>query len=139
MGAKGLSRLCGAVLAAALTVSCATTAIPRAQGAADVVLTLTPGQRSAVDAVPVRVRFDGVDNDSRCPADAACIQAGDAVVAITVTGADRRRQKYELHTTGATSVVHDGLTISVEGLEPRPAGSRPIRPAEYRLTLRVRR
>jgi hypothetical protein len=139
MGATSLNRLGGALLAAALTTSCATTSTPGAQGPGDVVLVLAPGQTSAADAGPVRVRFDSVENDSRCPADAACIQAGDAVVGVTVTAADRRRQSYELHTTGATSVVHDGVTISVEGLDPRPAGSRPIRPADYRLTLRVRR
>jgi len=142
LGRVGGPLLAG-VLAAVLVAACATAA-PRAQEPGDTRLTLAPGQtssvqRSAADGGAVRVRFDGVESDSRCPADAACIQAGDAVVGITVTAAGGSRARYELHTTGATSVVHDGLTISLEGLEPRPAGSRPIRPADYRLTLRVRR
>ena len=128
-----------AVFVAALAVACAT-APPPAQGAGADVLTLAPGQAAAVDAAgSIRVRFDGVQNDSRCPADVACIQAGDAVVGIIVIAADGSRQRYELHTTGATAVVHNGLTIALETLDPRPVGSRPIRPADYRLTLRVRR
>jgi hypothetical protein len=149
MGMKGSVRSGGMLLAgtlvAALAAACATAA-PRApaQGSGDGLLTLAPGQTSSVQMAaigigPMRVRFDGVENDSRCPADVACIHAGDAVVGISVTAVAGTRATYELHTTGATSVVHDGLTISVEGLDPRPVGSRPIRPADYRLTLRVRR
>jgi hypothetical protein len=137
MGAR-LIRFAGAVFVAALAVACAT--VPPAQGAGADVLTLAPGQAAAVDAAgSLRVRFDGVQNDSRCPADVACIQAGDAVVGITVIAADRSRQRYELHTTGATAVVHNGVTIALETLDPRPVSSRSIRPADYRLTLRVRR
>ena len=137
MGAR-LIRCAGAVFVAALAVACAT-APPPAQGAGADVLTLAPGQAAAVDAGALRVRFDGVQNDSRCPADVACIQAGDAVVGITLIAADRSQQRYELHTTGATAVVHTGLTIALETLDPRPVSSRSIRPADYRLTLRVRR
>jgi hypothetical protein len=71
------------------------------------------------------------------PADVVCIQAGEAVVRITVIAGDGNRRSYELRTTGATSVVHDGVTIAIEGVEPRPVSARSIRPADYRLTLRV--
>lgn len=87
----------------------------------------------------LQLKFDRVVSDSRCPSDVVCIQAGEAVVAVTVIGADRARQRYEVHTSGATSVVHAGLTIALEGLEPRPVSSRSIRPSDYRLTLRVSR
>ena len=139
MGA-GVIRFAGGIVVAALTVACAS-APPSAPGAnaGAGVLRLAPGQAGSVEAGSLRVRFDGVENDSRCPADVACIQAGDAVVGITVIAADGSRQRYELHTTGATAVVHNGLTIALEALDPRPVGARPIRPADYRLTLRVRR
>jgi hypothetical protein len=138
MGLINRARVAGAVVALAVAAGCATTAPPAPQGPVDALLTLSPGQTAAVASAPVRVRFDGVKNDSRCPADAACIQAGEAIVAITVVASDRR-QAYELRAPGATPVVHDGLTIAVERLDPPPAGSRPIRPADYRLTLRVRK
>jgi len=87
----------------------------------------------------LRLKFDRVLSDSRCPSDVACIQAGEAVVAVTAIAADGSRPRFELHTAGATSVVHAGLTIALEGLEPRPVSSRSIRPSDYRLTLRVSR
>ena len=127
-----------AALVALLVVACAPTA-PPSSGPGSGLLTLAPGQTSRVPGEELQVRFDEVVSDSRCPSDVACIQAGEAVVAVTVIGADRARQRYEVHTSGATSVVHAGLTISCEGLDPRPVSSRPIRPSAYRLTLRVRR
>ena len=126
-----------ASVTAALWTACATAQPPAASGpGGNQQVTLAKGQTSTVDN-GLRLRFDRVKNDSRCPADVACIQAGEAVVAITVTAADRSSRTYELHTIGATSVVHDGLTISLEKLEPQPVSSRPVRPADYRLTLRV--
>ena len=125
------------VLALATAVGCATTTPPPPQLPADGLVTLRPGQTSAVAGGPVLVRFDGVDNDSRCPADAAGIQAGAATVKISVIVSDGRRV-YELRTPGGAPVAHGALTISVEQLDPPPVGSRPIRPADYRLTLRLR-
>ena len=40
--------------------------------------TLTPRQMASIDGADIRVRFVGVQGDSRCPADALCIQRGDA-------------------------------------------------------------
>jgi len=138
MGLIDRGRVVGAVVALTVSAGCATTAPRAPQGPVNALLTLSPGQTSAVAGGPVRVRFDGVKSDSRCPADAACIQAGEAIVTITVVASDRR-QAYELRVPGATPVVHDGLTVAVERLDPPPAGSRPIRPADYRLTLRVQK
>jgi hypothetical protein len=127
-----------AALLASLFVACAPAPAPQSS-ANGRRLILAPGQTSPVPGEGVQLKFDEVLSDSRCPSDVACIQAGEAVVAVTVIAADRTRQRYEVHTSGATSLVHAGLTISCEGLEPRPVSSRPIRPADYRLTLRVSR
>ena len=127
-----------ATLLASLVAGCAPTAPPQSAPGSDL-LTLAPGQTSPVPSERLRLKFDEVLSDSRCPSDVTCIQAGEAVVAVTAIAADGTRQRYELHTSGATSVVHGALTISLEGLEPRPVSSRPIRPADYRLTLRVHR
>ena len=45
----------------------------------------------------VTLRFNGVSGDSRCPADAFCIQGGDAIVRVTVVDAGQSRE-VELHT-----------------------------------------
>jgi hypothetical protein len=125
-------------LLASLTVACGPRPQPQPASAGGR-LTLAPGQTAAVPGETLQLKFDEVASDSRCPSDVACIQAGDAVVSFTVIAADRTRQRYEVHTSGPTSVMHAGLTIALEGLEPRPVSSRPIRPADYRLTLRVSR
>jgi hypothetical protein len=132
-----MRRLTLVVLIVAGVVGCVAAVLAQRPATA-VRMTLSPGQVGKVERTS-RIRFDRVTADSRCPADAACIQAGEAVAGITVTGNDRRRASYELHTSGATSIVHDDLTISLEALEPRPTSARPIRRADYRLTLRVSR
>lgn len=127
-----------AALLASLVAECGPAKPPRSAPGSGL-LTLAPGQTSPVPGEALQLKFEQVVSDSRCPSDVACIQAGEAVVAVTVIGADRARQRYEVHTSGATSVVHAGLTIVCEGLEPRPVSARPIRPSDYRLTLRVSR
>jgi len=134
--ARGVVAL--AALLASLVAGCGPTAPPQSAPGSDR-LTLAPGQTSAVPGERLRLKFDEVLSDSRCPSDVTCIQAGEAVVAVTAIDADGTRQRHEMHTSGATSIVHGALTISLEGLEPRPVSSRPTRPTDYRVTLRVRR
>lgn len=99
---------------------------------------LRPGGMAAVVGTAVAVRFDGVDGDSRCPADAYCILGGDAVVQVSVlSGAGI--SPYELHTGSMAPVRHDELTISLVQLMPYPFSSTPIPPEGYRVTLRVTR
>lgn len=98
--------------------------------------TLAPGEAVTIPEAGLRVRFDGVDGDSRCPADVVCVQGGDAVVRITVS--DRATAwHYELHTGDMAPVTHDALTIGLVQLQPYPFSSRTIEPDEYRVTLTV--
>ena len=75
--------------------------------------------------------------DSRCPSDVACIQAGDATVGITVRQ-QRKTQSYVLHTggPGPRSVVHEGVTIALEELVPTRVSLRATPARNYRVTLR---
>jgi hypothetical protein len=99
---------------------------------------LAPGGAATVDQTSVSVSFKGVSGDSRCPADALCIQGGDAIVGITATSGGRV-QEYELHTGTMAPVRHDDLTIALVQLAPYPFSSKTIQPDEYRATLRVTR
>ena len=99
---------------------------------------LAPGQSASVQSTDVTVRFDRVTNDSRCPADAFCIQGGDALVHITV-GSSRGTREYDLHTGSLQPVRHEDLTIHLSQLAPYPFSSRTIAPDDYRATLRVTR
>jgi hypothetical protein len=98
--------------------------------------TLAAGENAAIENTSVAVRFVGVDGDSRCPADAVCIQGGDALVKIDVlTGG--HADAYVLHTGDLKPVTHNDLTIALVSLTPYPFSSRSIDPADYRVTLRV--
>jgi hypothetical protein len=98
---------------------------------------LQPGS-SAVIAGAFAVRFNRVTGDSRCPADAICIQGGDAVVNITAID-DDALVDLELHTGSMAPVQYGSYTITLVQLQPYPFSSRTIRPEEYRATLKVTR
>jgi hypothetical protein len=100
-------------------------------------VTLGPGEQASVAGV--NIRFERVTGDSRCPADALCIQGGDAVVKITATQGFGGRVELDLHTGDMKPVSHGDLTISLVQLEPYPFSSQPIHPKDYRATLRITR
>lgn len=97
--------------------------------------TLAPGESASFEGV--RVQFTGVSGDSRCPADAVCIQGGDALVHVRVTAGFTAA--YDLHTGDSTraSATHGAFRISLVDLQPYPFSSRTIQPGEYRATLTV--
>lgn len=99
--------------------------------------TLAPGETVAIQSADTRIRFVGVERDSRCPADATCIQAGDAVVKIAVQFGSAREQLYDLHTASMAPLQEEGLKIVLVQLAPYPFSSRTIHPDEYRATLRA--
>ena len=95
--------------------------------------TLAPGQAATIKDVDLRIEFIDVSGDSRCPADAICIQGGDALVQIRVAqGASS--SSYDLHTgdSSRAAIVHEGVRIALLELQPYPFSSRPIAPGDYR-------
>lgn len=85
-----------------------------------------------------RVTFVGVENDSRCPADAICITGGDATVRLRVVSAGTSRDA-ELHTgdESRASTTIGGYRLALTAVEPYPFSSRPIDPRACRVTLVV--
>jgi hypothetical protein len=100
--------------------------------------TLARGEAAMIEDTSTEVRFNGVTNDSRCPADVFCVTGGDAHVNIRVTSGIGTRE-YVLHTGDMKPVTHDTLTIHLVQVSPYPFSSRTIGPDEYRVTLRVTR
>jgi hypothetical protein len=124
-----------ALLLAAIACSDA----PTAPSPVDRRFTLAPGEMAQVIEASIGVRFDGVANDLRCPADALCLLGGDALVHVAVADGSSVTA-YELHTGSMQPVRHGDLTLSLEMLEPYPFSSLPpIGPSDYRATLRVAR
>ena len=102
--------------------------------------TLAPGETAVIDSTGLRLQFVRVMSDSRCPADAICIQLGDAIVLVRAVDGEAMRD-YDLHTGSSQqgTVEHGGMRISLVQLQPYPFSSRTIQPDDYRATLEVRR
>lgn len=100
--------------------------------------TLAPGQSQTIAEVPVAVKFTGVTGDSRCPADAVCVTGGSATVNLEVarSGGSAR---HELRTGSMQPVRVGDLTIQLVEVSPYPFSTKPVAPADYRVTLRVTR
>ena len=100
---------------------------------------LAPGESASIEGTPLRVQFLRVSGDSRCPADALCIQGGDAIVHVRAT--ESPAADYELHTGGPPHAVvtPSGFRIELAELQPYPFSSRTIQPGDYRATLVVTR
>jgi hypothetical protein len=98
--------------------------------------TLAPGQSQTVAGTTLT--FVRVTSDSRCPANAICVTAGDAIVRVDVSGRGRS-STHELHTGNMQPVKANDLTIELVEVAPYPFSTSPIDPPSYRVTLRVTR
>ena len=131
---------CAALMFSAIACSSSPTA---PDGAFQTEVTLRPGQVTAVASTPLRVTFERVASDSRCPANALCITSGDALVVLRVD-ADGRGAEVHLRTVGGTTgenlaVDVAGYTLTIGGLQPYPMSTDPIPQGDYRVTVVVTR
>jgi len=101
--------------------------------------TLAPGESASIENTSIRIEFLRVSGDSRCPADAICIQGGDALVEVRVSNGTAA--EYDLHTgdLSRAAVTHAGYRIELVQLQPYPFSSRTIAAGDYRATLTVTR
>jgi hypothetical protein len=100
--------------------------------------TLPRGETISIDETSARLQFVEVTGDSRCPANAFCIQAGDAIVVVRVLDAGAAAD-YALHTgdSARAAATHRQLRIELVQLAPYPFSGRPIEQDDYRATLKV--
>ena len=93
---------------------------------------------SAILRDGLKVRFDGVRADSRCPMDALCVWAGDATVAVRLSQPPATQAERALHTDPSKSEAHYlAYVIKLVALAPYPRSDRQIRPDDYVATLTV--
>jgi hypothetical protein len=85
------------------------------------------------------ITFERVSSDSRCPADAKCIWAGDAVVVLQVSGEGDGAATLELHANPrfAQQGEAHGVRVTLERLEPYPTTERPVSADTYVAHLRI--
>ena len=137
---QSVERLSTIVRVVVIAISAGCASMPSAPtGPVNTQVVLAPGDTKDVSGAGIRVRFQGVLGDSRCPANVVCIQGGDALVRIDVLPATGTAVTYDLHTGSLQPVRHADLTLALENLSPYPFSSGPIAPNDYRATIRVTR
>jgi hypothetical protein len=94
---------------------------------------------SVVTTDDIRIAFDAVRSDSRCPADVNCIRAGEAVIALTLSRVGELPVGRELETTPErSSTTFLNFTITLSSLQPYPRSDRQTRSEDYVATFVVR-
>ena len=93
---------------------------------------------SAVTTDALQITFDAVRSDSRCPLDALCVRAGEAVIAVTLSLAGEAAVGRELQTVpGQSQATYTRFTITLSSLAPYPRSGRQIQPHDYVATFVV--
>lgn len=89
----------------------------------------------------LRITFDSVSEDSRCPTGEQCVWAGDAAAEFTLEKPPAAALQRTLHTSGrfARQIDYDNFVIRLEDIKPYPKKDAAIAPGEYRATLVVTR
>src|SRR5215217_5584912 len=82
------------------------------------------------------IGFVAVVGDSRCPINAGCIQAGDAIVRLALISNNTRGAR-DLHAAVTTPVRFEDLELRLVDLQPYPFAGRPTDPDDYRATVHV--
>ena len=90
--------------------------------------TLTPEHTAVIGPDLLRVRFDAVVEDLRCPREVLCVTAGTVQVGVTVASPNVRATTYLLGGSTddqgvllpAPAIVHDGYTLRLEQVTPYP-------------------
>ena len=97
---------------------------------------LAPGQSASITGTTVKLTFEGVTGDNRCPADAMCVLGGSATVQVEASSSSGKRT-LTFETGKLEPVEYGGLTVELTQLMPYPFSATPIEPEDYRATLRV--
>jgi hypothetical protein len=97
------------------------------------------GDSVSVQGADFDLRFSHVAQDSRCPADAVCVWAGDAEAVFAITRRGSPASPVSLHTEpsrGQQATVGD-WTLTLSTLQPYPYSGRPVAASDYKAMLRV--
>jgi hypothetical protein len=101
---------------------------------------LQPGQTALLGSEDLRVTFEKVSEDSRCPQGATCVWEGDAAVKLNVVQGTQEKSSLELHTSRRFSTEGRYLRYRVvlEAVAPQPRLGTALEAQSYRVTLTVK-
>jgi len=95
-------------------------------------------RQKAVPGSKLTIKFASLIEDSRCPVDTNCIDAGNAQIMIKVSKSNGAAQTFELNTNSAPQfVTFAGYKIKLVGLNPEPATNIRINRNGYTATFLV--
>ncbi len=98
------------------------------------------GESAILRSENIRLRFDSVPEDSRCPKTLQCVSAGNARVRLEVTVGSAAPSVVELNTArGPREAEIEGFRLVLEDLAPYPRTSEPTPAEEFVATLSVLR
>lgn len=97
---------------------------------------------SAVDTAPLRLKFERVLDDSRCPKRVSCVWTGAAHIAVIATLDGQQPTTLEFNTNPAPGQTHlteavGGYTVELRSLDPYPETPGTIGLEDYRATMLV--
>jgi hypothetical protein len=105
--------------------------------------TLSTGQTAVFDGGRLKIKFESVTGDSRCPKGVTCIQAGEAKCKVLI-GNDRSYSAIELHDKAGmsgyseTTFENTGYKIKLSfRVEPYPEAGKQIGSSDYKLLMTV--
>jgi hypothetical protein len=98
---------------------------------------LAPGESAQLDTL--RITFEGVEADSRCPMDVQCFWEGDAVVVVRASEPSRPAAALELHTSGRfpREGTYGRHRVQLVSLTPQPREGEAVPAGDYRASLLV--
>jgi hypothetical protein len=104
-------------------------------------VTLRPTIEVVVGGTSSTLIFEGIEQDSRCPSDVTCIQAGSVTALFDAwDGRAAHREAITLPATDGTGRARLGaLEVTLHAVEPAPLSTRAIRPFDYRAVVSVER
>lgn len=114
-----------------------------AEPALNVAFTVKAGHKAVIDDEQLRIKFDAVLEDSRCPTQVSCVWTGQARIAVVVQHADGEPVPLEFNTNPAPAFRRDTATylsyeIRLITLDPYPRyPNNPIRFEDYVATFVV--
>jgi len=98
---------------------------------------LQVGTSAATADGALRIRFERVVADSRCPSDVTCVWAGEAVIELSLWIGGSDAETVQLHSAGnpPNQVTRAGYGIRLTAVAPYPRSTVRLKPSDYRITL----
>jgi hypothetical protein len=101
-------------------------------------IVLAVGEEVTISGTVVRIGFERVSEDSRCPVDVVCVWEGNAAAEISLTAGSGPTQLRTLHTAlDPRFTDFAGVRVTLVDVEPEPYEGEPIPAESYVIRLRL--